>query len=216
MTLEGYEITQSGLVVPPSNLDCLGDECAHTQTPKGCFTDDHHLYYTDELYHTSGLIPKEMRHLPFNIIKMPRCLHDAIHQELPTVPLPNSAAMKVYLDEAQFLGTLGARRQIIREIDRRFRLVNDPNVSYRPRLLRGALDVMTRRDNMLEKRERSLEYYTRRYESLGNLSIIPQVIVERVQSELDLCHPDIIAEPPEVNFDIIAAPLGGHRLEIAA
>lgn len=74
-------------------MDCeRNPDCKYFNSPTGCFTDTHEIYYPRRDYKTA--IEKQFRKLGCNVVKICRRVHDEIHAQNPNgVPKPSREEM---------------------------------------------------------------------------------------------------------------------------
>lgn len=97
---------ETGLVVAPPKLDCLGLDCYETMSGGGCYPSNHHLYFPHEVYEETELL-KEFKDNKFNIVSLPRCIHTLYHRQVDYVVPPSTQVMEEFLQQAGILAELG-------------------------------------------------------------------------------------------------------------
>lgn len=100
---------EKGLVLLPPSVECLGDECELSETTAGCYTDLHHLYFTENDYEKGGRdsLYWKLRHSRFNIIPIARCQHNLLHAQFLPVEFPEPEVVRDYLEQSSELKRFG-------------------------------------------------------------------------------------------------------------
>ena len=71
-----------------------------------CRYNQHHLFYIRRSWNTKK--PKQLRAYYYCIISIPIPLHDRIHANVETVPVPKSKSIDYALDQLDYLSRFGA------------------------------------------------------------------------------------------------------------
>lgn len=96
---------ENGTVVAPPKLDCLGESCHRTLYGDGCYVSKHHLYFPEEAYQSE--LEREFRNNPFNIVSLPRCIHDIYHGQIDEAVPPPDEIMERFLAQTAILSDIG-------------------------------------------------------------------------------------------------------------
>lgn len=105
-----YETT--GLPVPPRKRDCIGEVCPVAAKRGSCFTDEHHLFFSEKLYENSGGIYLELFKDVHARVRMARCRHNssyaqAWHSMYDYTPFPKKDMAGRFVEESAILQQLG-------------------------------------------------------------------------------------------------------------
>lgn len=92
-------VNQHGLVVKPTRIDCVGEECPVAAYRGACFIDQHHLYFPARLRKITPLI-LEFALCPDNLMNMARCAHDRYHNKHRRARFPNEDVMVAFVGES--------------------------------------------------------------------------------------------------------------------
>lgn len=107
MAIRYGRTNENGLVIPPTQLDCIGEECPTALVTGRCFVDEHHLYFPRAKFARNELYAK-FAESPFNIVRMARCRHNsrfsgAQHTMIDDVRLPDEEVVHEFLWESHVL-----------------------------------------------------------------------------------------------------------------
>lgn len=104
---------EHGLLLPPAEIDCIGEACPVAERAGSCFTSRHHYYWTEHYFESNGLLRAFSRH-SFNTRRMAHCRHNQWHGQYddivvrrPRLIRPQNKVMRRFLQEASFLSQLG-------------------------------------------------------------------------------------------------------------
>lgn len=105
-----YETT--GLPVPPRKRDCVGESCPVAFTRGSCFTDEHHLFFSEKMYTNKGGVYLELFKDVHARIRMARCRHNsgyaqAWHSMYDYTPFPKKEVAGRFVEESAILQQLG-------------------------------------------------------------------------------------------------------------
>lgn len=121
MAIRYAETYDSGLVVPPPSLDCIGEDCPVAAVVGHCFTDPHHFYFPKAKYLADPLYGA-LFNASVNQRLMPRCRHnsrspEAVHSRIDDVPLPPRDVVVYFLKEMKVLERLHVVVNSLRQIE---------------------------------------------------------------------------------------------------
>ncbi len=107
MAIRYGRTNEKGLVIPPTQLDCIGEECPTALVTGRCFVDEHHLYFPRAKFARNELYAS-FANSPFNIVRMARCRHNsrfsgAQHSMVDDVRLPEEEVVHEFLWESYVL-----------------------------------------------------------------------------------------------------------------
>ena len=184
----------NGLVRPPQLLDCIGEKCPIVQKKGYCFTDEHHLYWPNEKFMTSGSLVREFCLDRHNRIAMARCRHNseisrAMHTKYDGAYIPPEDVMVTFLDESELLFDLGVTVKNMARIVRSLLTENSKEKASYPE----------RSINWLQKYNEDLTHLSKR---ANNFDFIPSFILNKTltvqNAQLEEVRASGLLAPPQL------------------
>lgn len=158
-----------GLVVAPPKLDCMGADCPVAERRGYCYTDEHHLYFSPEVFARHALT-QAFRANRFNKIRIPRCRHDQYHNQIDRVHVPELEVVEAFLDEAAVLAQLGVVTETVLRIERQLTSDDVQDVSRVACSPGGPRGFEERLEEHRQKQTECLEQASR-------LEVVPQRLI---------------------------------------
>lgn len=171
----------TGLVVPPRLLDCIGETCPVALRQGHCFKDDHHLYWPYGLFMKDNApLLREFRQDRHNIKSMARCRHNSAfrrseHRKYDGALIPPEDIITTFLDESAILADLGVTATKMAGIVRM--LVNLQATENKPDPAQA-----------LENLQQYSETFIAKIRVVSSFEVLSAL---EVQQDLDLCRSSI-------------------------
>lgn len=176
---------ETGIPIPPRKRDCIslvGEVCPVVATNGKCFSDEHHLLYSQNLYEeVLGGVYGDLFRDPLMRVTMARCRHNsayehAAHSMYDISAPPKRDAAHRFLDEGRILRRMSAA---IAEISNQVMVYKGD--SAKDRFHAGQSHVVDGKVEQLEKERLVFELCRAR---VDEIEVIPSTIVGRSLNEL--------------------------------